>query len=346
VKDIMNAINSAKGDAMTGVVSRREMLRRTVLFSTGAWAASKFGTLAAEPTATGFADGGIHLLAFGDYGTKGNGDQVAVAKAMEAFAKSLGQPLCAVLALGDNFYRQLTPNRFADHFEKMYSEEHLNCPFYACAGNHDYGTAMYDYQPGKLQMQLDYAKNNPQSRWKFPAKWYSIELPDTQNPLVKIITLDGSYWEGALTPKEKLEQKRFFEAELAKETKAPWLWVANHYPLFSDSTHGDAKPLIRDWGPLLQKSRVSLCFGGHDHTMQHLRVEGYPCSFIVSGAGGARLYDVNHSDRGFSNGTQLGFNHIHVTPKELSLQFITADGKQLHAFTKPIDGELKVRAAA
>jgi tartrate-resistant acid phosphatase type 5 len=328
-------------------ITRREALRKAVVFSTGAWAAGRFGHLRAEAPRTDFAKEGMHLLAFGDYGTKGNAEQVAVARGMAAFAPTLDQPLTAVLAMGDNFYRYLTPDRFDRHFEKMYSEEHLNCPFYACAGNHDYGTALYDFQKGKLQMQLDYAKNNPQSRWKFPAKWYAMELPSAEKPLVKIITLDGSYWEGGLTPQEKIAQRRFFEAELEKKSKAPWLWVVNHYPLFSDTTgRGDNDALIREWGPLLKKYPVSLCLAGHDHTMQQLQVEGYPCSFVVSGAGGQRLYEVKASSRGFSDGRHLGFNHIHVTAEQVNVQFINAEGERIHAFRRDLKGKMTVTQAA
>src|SRR4029079_19002895 len=124
--------------------------------------------------------------------------------------------------------------RFVNHFEKMYAEEHLGCPFYAIAGNHDYRTGLYDFQPGRLQMQLDYAKNNPNSRWKFPAKWYAIELPSADKPLVKVILLDSNFWPSAMTPQEKITQRKFFEGKLAKETKAPWLGVASHYPMFSE----------------------------------------------------------------------------------------------------------------
>ena len=220
-------------------ITRREALRRTVLFSTAALATSGRSFLRAAPVETKFDSGGLHLLALGDYGTHGDANQISVARAMSKFAKSLDQPLTAVLALGDNFYKPITPSRFQDHFENMYSKDGLDCPFYACAGNHDYGPK-YDPQEGKLQMQLDYAKNNPDSRWKFPAKWYTLELPSADKPLVKIIVLDGNYWEGALTPQEKIDQRRFFEAELKKKSDAPWLWVVNHFPLFSDGHgHGD-----------------------------------------------------------------------------------------------------------
>jgi len=326
-------------------ITRREALRRTILFSTAALTAGQRGILRAAPATATFQSRGLHLLALGDYGTKGNERQIAVANRMATFAKSLDQPLAAVLALGDNFYKKLTTDRFDIHFEKIYSPEHLNCPFYACAGNHDYGTAGYDLQAGKLQMQLDYAKRNPQSRWKFPAKWYTIELPNADNPLVKIIVLDGNYWSGALTPQEKIEQRHFLKAELKAPTKAPWLWAVNHFPMFSECTkRGDEKSLITEWGTHMQRHPVALFISGHDHSMQHLQVEGYATNFIVSGAGGANLYDVNPSKRGFIDNSNLGFNHIHVTPDELHVQFISATGDCLHHFQRDLSGKIKVLA--
>lgn len=323
-------------------MTRREAIRRAVIFSSGAWAATQFGAVQAREAAAAL-DGGMHLLALGDYGTKGNVAQTSVANQMARFADGIGQPLTAVLALGDNFYSTIKPGRIVREFEEMYPAKSLNCPFYACAGNHDYGTAKYDFQEGKLQLQLDYAKENPNSRWKFPSKWYTVELPNAENPLVKIIVLDGGFWEGALTPQEKIEQRRFFKAELAKGTKAPWTWMVNHYPLFSDTVdRGDNKQLIREWGQQLQEHDISLALAGHDHTLQHLQVEGYKPSFIVSGAGGAKLYDCRVSDRGFVNNQVFGFNHIHVTPELLTVQFIDAKGRQLHAFTRDRAGKVEV----
>jgi tartrate-resistant acid phosphatase type 5 len=329
----------------TGGITRREAIRRAVVFSTGAWAAGRFGSVQAEEPLTEFGKDGVHMLAVGDYGMKGSPEQRGVAAAMAKFARSLGTPLTGVLAIGDNFYRKITPTRFQTDFEQLYSPEDLNCPFYACAGNHDYGTALYDFQQGKLQMQLDYAKNNPQSRWKFPAKWYSVELPSPEKPLVKVITLDGSYWPGSLTPREKVEQRRWFEAELNKATEAPWLWVVNHYPLFSETAdRGDNTTLIREWGQLIKDHPVSLCLAGHDHTLQHLTVEGYSASFLVSGAGGARLYDIKPSKRGFANNQDFGFAHLYASPERLEVQFINSDGERLHAFRRDLAGKMEVIA--
>jgi tartrate-resistant acid phosphatase type 5 len=326
-----------------GRITRRDALRRAVVFSSGMLAAEPLGRLYAGPPQTNFSGAGMHLLALGDYGTRGDRGQAAVARQMATFAGSLDKPLDAVLALGDNFYRKITPDRFEKHFEQMYAAEHLACPFYACLGNHDYGTAKYDFQEGKLQLQLDYAKNHPQSRWKLPAKWYTVELPSPKRPLVKMIVLDGNYWEGGLTPQEKIAQKRFLEAELKRESRAAWTWVVNHFPMFSEtSDRGDNKALIRDWGKLIQQYPVSLFFAGHDHTLQHLQVEGFSTSFIVSGAGGAGLYDIEPSKRGFANNRHLGFNHLFVTRERIDVQYINVDGECLHAFHRHQDGQVEV----
>jgi len=326
-------------------LTRREAIKRTVVFSTGAVLANWLGPWRAKAAATEFSDQGMHLLALGDFGS-GKANQVAVARQMAAFAKKLNAPLAAVLALGDNFYQRLTLDRFGPHFEQMYDPERLNCPFYACLGNHDYGP-IYDSGQGrpKAQMQLDYARNNPASRWKMPAKWYAIELPDAQNPLVKIIFLDGNMAAGALTPQEKLEQKRFLEAELMKPTRAPWRWMVSHFPMFSEcKSRGDSSRMIQLWGDHLKTHCISLYLSGHDHTLQHLEAEGYETSFVVSGSGGGSLYEVKPTNRGFAERI-YGFNHFHVTPDRFDVQFIDADGNRLHSFRRTLAGKVEIASA-
>ena len=322
-------------------MTRREALKKSLLFSTGLLVSGQFAQLRASPPATDFSGAGIHLLAIGDFGS-GNSHQSAVARRMADFAKKLKSPISAVLALGDNFYGKLAPDRFRRHFEEMYSKEIFACPFYACLGNHDYGPG-YDGGQGraKAQMQLDYAKENPSSRWKMPAKWYVVELPDAKNPLIKIIVLDGNMFEGALTPQEKIEQRQFLEAELKKETRALWQWMVGHYPLFSAGIKKDNARLVREWGEHLKSDRISLYIAGHDHNLQHLQVEGYHPSFVVSGAGGASLYDIKMSSRGFAEKIR-GFTHLYVTPEATDVQFIDAEGNRLHAFRRTRAGQVSI----
>lgn len=322
-------------------MTRREALKRTVIFSSGLLTAGWLSGKSQEPQIK-FPKDGLHFLAMGDFGT-GNDHQRAVARQMATFSKKLNAPLTAVLALGDNFYGKLIPERFKPHFEEMYPQSDFDCPFYACLGNHDYGPK-YDSNQGraKAQMQLDYAKANPNSRWKMPAKWYSIELPHADKPLVKMIFLDGSFFEGAMTPREKIDQKRYLEAEVKKETKAPWQWMITHYPLFTETAkRTDNAKLVELWGPHLRNNPFSLYLSGHDHNLQHLKATDYHTNFVVSGAGGAALYDVNPSKRGFTQAI-LGFNHLHVTPEKVTVQYIDTEGRCLHAFQRNIKGKTKI----
>ncbi len=327
-------------------ITRREAIKRTVVFSTGLLASGWVGRLQAQPPLTKFSGKGLHFLAIGDFGT-GNKNQKAVSDEMAKFAKKLDTPLAGVLALGDNFYGKMSPERFGPHFEEMYSKENFDCPFYACLGNHDYGPK-YDAGQGrsKAQMQLDYARDNPSSRWKMPNRWYAVELPDAENPLVKIILLDGNFVEGALTPQEKLDQKRFIEAELKKETRAPWQWMISHFPMFGQTiTRGDNAKMIERWGEQLKSNPISLYVSGHDHNLQHLEAEGYNSSFIISGAGGQGLYAVAKTKRGFAEKI-LGFTHIHVAHDKTNVQFIDVQGRCLHAFQRDLKGKVKITSKA
>ena len=326
-------------------VTRRQAIRKTLVFST-AMLASRWAEFAgAQPAATDAAaqTGGMHLLAVGDFGSV-NKHQSDVAQAMGAFARKLPAPPTAVLALGDNFYGRLEPERFDKHFEQMYSPQDLACPFHTILGNHDYGPGYDDKRsqgPVKAQMQLDYARANPTSRWKQPAKWYALELPSPLNPLVKAIFIDTNYFEGALTPQEKLDQQRFLAAELQKPTRAPWLWLVGHHPLFSNGQHGDGADMIQRFGPLIAEHPISFYLCGHDHTLQHLEVPDYKASFVVSGGGGAPLHDLKRGDRGYVDKT-LGFNHLHVTPDRVDVQYIDAGGLCLHSFQRTRAGQVTV----
>jgi tartrate-resistant acid phosphatase type 5 len=322
------------------LMTRREAIRKTVVFSSGLLALNGAWKLQAQPPSTDFSERGLDFLAIGDFGT-GNVNQRAVAYAMTEFAKKLKNPLTAVFALGDNFYGMLTPERFGPGFEAMYSKEFLGCPFYACLGNHDYGPS-YDAKqgPAKAQMQVDYSKNNPASRFKMPAKWYAADFPDAQEPLLKIIFLDSNMFEGGLTPKEKIDQKRFLEAEVKKETRARWRWVISHYPVFSAGVKSDSKRLIREWGPLLKEHSIPFYLAGHDHNLQHLEVDGYRTSFVVSGGGGAGLYAIKGIGRGFGEKV-FGFAHFHVTADHVDVQYISSTGDCLHAFRRTHAGKVK-----
>src|SRR5207247_1962103 len=115
----------------------------------------------------------VNLLAIGDWGAD-TPEQKAVATAMAGYVERNHIQLDAVLLLGDNFYVKLPGGvndpQWTKLFEHMYDATRLAVPFYACFGNHD-------YDEHREQIELDYARQNPHSRFKLPAHWYRVDLP-------------------------------------------------------------------------------------------------------------------------------------------------------------------------
>jgi len=319
-------------------ISRRDALRKTVWFSSALLAANVSSRITAQQRPAASA-GGLHLLAVGDFGSA-NKEQIDVANQMSAYAKDLKVPLAAVLALGDNFYGKFKMERFQSGFEEMYSKKTMGCNFYACLGNHDYEHVGKEQpQQTKADWQLRYAAENPQSRWKLPAKWYVEELKDEKGPLVRMIVLDGNH---VITKEEKAAQKEFLETELARKTTAPWTWMVNHFPMFTDSIQRkDDKSIIEQWGPYLKKHGISHFIAGHDHSLQHLEVGDFNTSFLISGGGGRALHEVKDGGRGFTK-SQLGFHHLHVDRNAVTTRIIDEKGNLLHAFKRDSAGKVTI----
>jgi tartrate-resistant acid phosphatase type 5 len=327
-------------------LSRRRFLRQSFAFS----ALASLGGLPsiAAPVHTGAS----RILMIGDWGYENYEAQTRVAKAMQSYAQAQSITPNALLMLGDNWYGPL-PNgskdqRWQTQFEQMYPNSAFNCPAYAIPGNHD-----YQRMPNsKVAAELEYAKT-PGTRWTMPSLWYRFEFP-AKNPAVTFLALDsnmpyadGTWEKGAnftLTPQQQADQLAWLAAELEKPLATPFLVVMGHHPIFSNGPHGDHKVLIRDWEPLLRKHKAHLYLAGHDHDMQHLEFEGHPTSFVLSGGGGADLYNlkIEQAQRGPMAEKVYGFSDLEVTHETLTLRHLDEQGHLLHAFTKKPDGTINL----
>ncbi|MEI9979905.1 MAG: metallophosphoesterase [Edaphobacter sp.] len=328
-------------------IHRRQFLRQTVAFSAAAALGSLPGVaaVASDPSST-------ELLMIGDWGYEDHTAQSDVAAAMRRYTHEQKLHAQALLLLGDNWYGAMAggvhSSRWQVQFESMYPADTFNCPAYAILGNHDYQR----WPESKVEAELAYASAGG-TRWTMPARWYSFEFPKTK-PLITFIALDSNmpFADGAtsrgrdftLTAAQQVEQLLWLETELKRPRTTPYLVVMGHHPIYSDGMHGDHPVLIRDWDPLFRKYKVDLYLAGHDHDMQHLEFEGHPTSFVLSGGGGADLYDLklDASLRGPYAQKVYGFSHLSVTSHEMILRHLDSDGRVLHAFTKMPNGEVMV----
>jgi hypothetical protein len=204
-------------------------------------------------------------------------------------------------------------------------------------------------------VELEYAQAG-KSRFTMPARWYSFEFP-VKHPF---IALDSNVPEGdgaggrkpgvdrrgfvVMTPEQKAEQLSWFHAVLDKSRTTPFLAVLAHHPVYSDGPRGDHATLIEDWDPLFRKHGVHLYLAGHDHDLQHLEFENHPTSFFLSGGGGADLYNlkIDSSQRGPYAQKVYGFSHLSVSPKQMTLRHLDANGRVLHAFMKTPEGKVTI----
>jgi len=341
-----------KNMSLNETLSRRSFLRQSFAFS----ALAGLGALPSfASTKRSDASGGAsHMLMVGDWGYENFEAQSRVAKAMQGYVKEHGFTTEALLMLGDNWYGPLPggvkDKRWQTQFEEMYPKSVFDCPAYAIPGNHDYQRM----PESKVAAELEYAKL-PGTRWTMPSLWYRFEFP-AKKPVMTVIALDsnvlfadGTWDKGTnftLTPTQEAEQLVWLAAELEKPRTTQFLVVMGHHPVFSNGPHGDHKTLIRDWEPLLRKHQVHLYLAGHDHDMQHLEFEGHPTSFVLSGGGGADLYNlkIHKEQRGPMAEKVYGFSELVVAQEMLTVRHLDEQGRMIHAFTKKADGTVNILA--
>jgi tartrate-resistant acid phosphatase type 5 len=198
----------------------------------------------------------VNLLAMGDWGS-GQPGQKAVANALVNYVRASNGRFDGMLLAGDNFYPQLFGTddpQWRTLFEEMYDPKVLNFPFYVTLGNRDYD----DDHPNKDIYELEYARENPQSRWKLPARHYRLDIPEI-DPVVTVLMLDSNH-DPQKGNEDKPESLRWqthmawLERELAKPRRSKWLICVAHHPLFTNGDHGDDPVMQYTWGPLFRET--------------------------------------------------------------------------------------------
>jgi phosphoheptose isomerase len=279
----------------------------------------------------------VNLLAMGDWGSDAK-EQKFVAQILARYCERVPVPINGLVSVGDNFYVTLKSEddaQFQSLFEDMYDPRRINFPFYVALGNHD-------YQKNKARIELAYAYKHPDSRWKLPNRWYRYDFP-AENPLVTLLMLDSN--KPSLSAGDWKNQLRWLEYQLAQPRGSRWIIAAAHHPLFSNGAHGDNGVLQTNWGPLFKKYNLDFYICGHDHDLQHLQIDGWYPSFVVSGGGGQKPTKMRRDKRGPFSRSLNGFAHIQFTKDQATVEFTNGrDGQIVHQFTRSKTGAVKVIA--
>ena len=303
-------------------ITRREACRRALLFS----AALAFPRLLSSQTPVAAEAGAtLHLFCFGDWGVQGDPNQKSVARALKKYAENLLLTPDALFLLGDNFYGPLPGTdspRWKKEFEDMYPASVFPGKCYAVLGNHD-----YDDQPGGEKIQLAYAQT-PGTRWTLPDLWYRLDLPQAT-----FLCTDTHY--AKLTKKQIASQRAWLEEQLAAPRLTPWLFVCGHHPVMScGPQHGDSEHL-QSWRELFYRRGVNAYLAGHEHDLQHLREEGRPTHWLISGGGGRDLHPVEPGSSTRFAEARFGFLHLSINAKEMQATFVGTNAEPVYTFRQP-----------
>ena len=90
-------------------------------------------------------------------------------------------------------------------------------------------------------------------------------------------------------------ERDWLAADLARvdRSKAPWLFVFHHTPLYSCGKHGSNLELRAAWQPLFDQYRVDLVFAGHDHIYERSKpirgLDGKEGKLAAAGPNGAPI---------------------------------------------------------
>jgi len=243
------------------------------------------------------------FVSMGDWGNPVHDRQRLVAAQMGTAIRSLNASF--LIAAGDNFYEygvtSDTDPQWQGSYRDIYSDPAFNLPWYVIAGNHDW---RQDATP-----EVDYYKHHRDSRWIFPHFWYkqSITIPAGQTldlvmidtvllcPFCTLRSLQKEIMSGESDPAvmhhfrqamhriQRLgeDQMTWLNRTLAT-SRADWIIVVGHYPVFSGGEHGTQDDLVESVAPLFEQYNVDAYFCGHDHTLQHLQRNNV--QYFVTGA--------------------------------------------------------------
>ena len=209
----------------------------------------------------------------------------------------LGRKPVAIVTTGDNIYRS---RDYAASVTRYYPR---STPMIAATGNHDYSDAGIG---------------------AFRAAFGSPERAVTVGD-VEFIVVDS---QAALDDPASMARQRDWVRQRATNSTAAWQVVVLHHPPYSSGPHGSSRAFrwpFADWG-------VDLVLSGHDHDYERLLRQG--ATYVVDGAGGARLYRMGRPLAGSVARDDRSFGALFLSSSASALngEFRTTDGRIVDRF--------------
>ena len=268
----------------------------------------------------------LYFMALGDWGRSGEDRQLEVGKQMGLWANTHRNNF--VISVGDNFYPL---GVISEHdplwhysFENIYTAHSLQCDWFAVLGNHDYGS--------DPDAQIRYGKVS--RRWKMPARYYSKEASlGKEKGKVLFVMIDTMQILGEEGAEGKEKQLKWIKATLASASSdVKWKIVVGHHPGYTVGPrikNDDTLEIRAALSQIFEEYKVDVYLAGHDHSLQHLKPEGYTNHF-VSGAGSELTPVSSNISYSKFQASENGFMYFSLDSHRLNVKAINHEGTVLY----------------
>ena len=333
-------------------MERRDFVKNTALAAIGAAVISPLGALAGQKVthfesddlspskAKAKDDHALHFMAIGDWGRNGEYDQLEVAKQMGIWGAE--HPNNFVISVGDNFYPSGVVSEndplFHYSFENIYTAHSLQCDWHPVLGNHDYHT--------NVDAQVKYSQVS--RRWDMPATYYSKEItlkkekaegkedtkdPETPKGKALLIFMDTDPFLHENKADYVAKQMDWLKDTLKNASAdVKWKIVIGHHPFYTVGpriVNSDTLTMRKALKQLFDDNKVDVYLSGHEHSLQHLKPEGYTHQFI-SGAGSELTTVTAGVPYSKFQAAEHGFMYFAVDANRLNVKAINYSGTVLY----------------
>jgi hypothetical protein len=245
-------------------------------------------------------DDDMRFVVYGD--SRGGWDNWASTKIVAQAIETVHPPF--VINTGDLVDNGRNADDWVDFFTA--SPYVRNSTIYPVLGNHENNSKLY----------FNYFSLPHNERW------YSFD-----NGPVHFIGLDSN-------PRNayRLLQLVWLVHDLRTNSQ-PFTIVFFHHPLYSSGHHGNTTLLRMIWIPFFEHFPVDIVFNGHDHDYERSDVNGI--TYVVTGGGGAPLYDVGHSPWTMYSEKTYHYCLLTANSSLLTFEAIKPDGTVFDSFLIP-----------
>ena len=237
-----------------------------------------------------------------------------------------------VVSVGDNFYPKGVVSEFDPlwhySFENIYTAHSLQCDWYPVMGNHDYHS--------DVDAQIRYSKIS--RRWNLPSLYYSKEIAlgkgkEKGSDKALLIMIDTDPFLHPDKADYVATEMKWLNETLEKASpEVKWKIVIGHHPFCTVGpriTNYDTITMKKALAKTLEDHKVDVYLSGHEHSLQHLKQEGFTHQFI-SGAGSELTPVTAGIPYSKFQASEHGFMYFSIDAARLNVKAVNFKGDVLY----------------